>query len=310
VERLFTPVSERDETVARDHLVDLRSKPESGETECIRTLYVTQTIDLESYLTLLEREVRTVQGQSLKSRHSLLGLARRIQVMNGDEDNEAMLAIEYAIYRGVGPIDEGDDYLVHLEGTIMGHGDSGKSSTKIGTIQVILIKVGECINDKFPLHTMFDVQQETLDAGNAVYDLSADEYEYTPSVVRMFPDAMPFNDILLIKRMEIEPSFRGKKIGLAVLYQAIKDWSSGCSLVLIKPFPLQFEVSNLKKEMERDLGAEKAATKKLKNYYQTLGFESIPKTPFLAMCPVQRYPTFEELGLPKYITLTPETKPS
>ena len=96
--------------------------------------------------------------------------------------------------------------------------------------------------------------------------------------------------LLLIDRMEIDPQYRGKRIGLAAMYYTIQKFGHGCSLSVIKPFPLQFEArAKEKPQSNGDLKLamftrnEAAAVDKLRVYYGLMGFLPIPGTQHMAM---------------------------
>jgi GNAT superfamily N-acetyltransferase len=173
----------------------------------------------------------------------------------------------------------------------------------LGELGLYLIRVGNAVNDGISLRDVFDVRQETMDAGNAVYD--ARFRDYNAAIQKIFEDAYCSEDILLLHRLEIHPFARGQKLGLAVLIKAIEDWSSGCSLVLMKPFPLQFEVNarNSKNWESLALGdfpqKEKQAFQQLRSYYSQLGFEKIGKTEFYALCTHLKWTALDELELPE-----------
>jgi hypothetical protein len=139
------------------------------------------------------------------------------------------------------------------------------------------------------LYLLCDYEQDTLDCACAVYNL--DEDVLSSKVEELFDFILPCTlNILLIDRMEIEPAYRGRMIGLITLIKLIRRYQKGCSLVAIKPFPLQYtgEVKGQEEAFERD-------RQKLVRYYGKLGFRHIPDTDFWAISLACQLPT--EQGL-------------
>ena len=205
----------------------------------------------------------------------------------------------------------GGGYILKMEAVVMGHaeGSIGKNPVGmvLGNLKFYIIRVGNASNDRVHLHDVFDAFQETVDVGNAIYDASYSEF--TQAVRRLFPDANPWCDILILHYLTILPCARGQRLGLSVLERVMRDWSSGCSLVVMKPFPLQFE-SRAKKDRDWEHlalgkfpGTQREAFQRLRAYYELLGFERIGRSQFYARCPENVHPTAKTLGLPSFIVL-------
>lgn len=228
---------------------------------------------------------------------------------------ELSLSLSYTAQRSLWDADDLENYLLPITIRIIGTDQSQKldkgtpadQSFELGTLELQRIQVSKAINEGVPLFDVFDVRQETMDTGSILYDSSFKEF--CPMVERLFPDASPYEDILLIHRFEIHPFARGKNVGLATLHQAIRDWESGCSLVVLKSYPLQFEV-DAKKSPSWDalnLGVfsqiKAPATKRLSAYYQRLGFRRIGRTPYYAISPACKWLKLDPEILPKSIHL-------
>ncbi len=198
------------------------------------------------------------------------------------------------------------NYILSMVAQISGVADWGPnappdSEIVLGELHFYLIRVGNAVNDGARIFDVFDTFQETHDAGCAIYRPSF--REFLPAVQRRYDSAYPSNDIMLLHYLTIEPFARGQRLGLAVLERAIRDWSSGCALVLMKPFPLQFEAAENKKERNKRLGldgfsnSEGVAFRKLRSYYEQLGFERLSRSRYYALCPDEVHPTAKSLGL-------------
>jgi hypothetical protein len=177
---------------------------------------------------------------------------------------------------------------------------------KLGELKFYLIRLGQALNEGVPLEAVFDTFQETSDMGGAIFGSSYDEFH--PLVRERFEDAFPHDDILQLHLLAIEPFARGQRLGLAVLERTMRDWSNGCSLVVIKPHPLQF---NTKGKIAQDVPeshrhhctSKREAAKRLRRYYEQLGFARVGKSDFCALCPKVQQPTAEDLKLPDTIHL-------
>lgn len=203
---------------------------------------------------------------------------------------------------------DADDYIIPVETEIWGHADEPKDqpqnrALRLGNLNFYLIRVSNARNDRADLHTIFDSRQETSDVFDALYSTSCPEFR--PAVQRQFEDAYPGHDVLLLHHLTIRPFARGQRLGLAVLERVIRDWSSGCSLVAMKPFPLQFAMGAKQDEKtwrECDYGSfsqtEAEAILRLRTYYARLGFERIGRSVFYGLCPEYERPGVKELDLP------------
>lgn len=200
-----------------------------------------------------------------------------------------------------------EDFVLTVNGEIYGSPDPTADISKnlqdvlLGKLNFFVIQVGNAVNHHEELAYVCDAYHQTMEAGSAVFDLVNNGFH--PHVQEMFPDACDVDDILLLDHLTIHPLARGQRLGLAVLRQVIEDWSKGCSLVVIKPFPLQFEAEAQKSEKwtQLELGkfssSEKIAFGKLRNYYQRLGFSRIGRTEFYALPTYDPFPTAKQLHI-------------
>ena len=108
---------------------------------------------------------------------------------------------------------------------------------------------------------------------------------------------------MLIHRIGISPLIRGQQLGLSVLAKVIEDFSAGCSLVVTKPFPLQFERDIEASTEWNDLALasfsknEKESSKKLRNYYAKLGFKRLGRSDYFAALPEGVFSAVKKLNL-------------
>jgi len=163
-----------------------------------------------------------------------------------------------------------------------------QAGTDVGRAELFSARVQDGLEAGQPLFSLCDYAQATYDCGEAIFDFNLEEFR--PKICRLFNNIPPTLNFLLIHRMEIEPEYRGKGVGLVVLLKVIKKWGRGCALAVIKPFPLQYEdTEGREKELRRD-------RRKLINYYSKLGFVRIPGTEFYALSLGDRLPTVRSIS--------------
>lgn len=173
----------------------------------------------------------------------------------------------------------------------------------LGRVDVFLIKVSNALFQGEKLFDVFDLKQELLDAGSAIFDFCSNDF--LPSVTKAFPRdwIFPDQDIMLIHRIGISPLVRGQQLGLSVLARLIEDLSAGCSLVVIKPFPLQFEMGIEASTEWNDLALDsfsknkKESSKKLSKYYAKLGFKKLGLSDHFAALPETVFSAVKKLDL-------------
>jgi hypothetical protein len=117
-----------------------------------------------------------------------------------------------------------------------------------------------------------DFDQNTYNCGDAVYDMAGRANKFRPAVRRIF-NIEPWDslNVLLLSQIKIEPPCRGRGIALTVLSRMIKRWGKGCTLAVMKPYPLQYCGKDVEATPEF-----KNAYQNLVGYYAPLGFRKIP----------------------------------
>jgi GNAT superfamily N-acetyltransferase len=204
-----------------------------------------------------------------------------------------------------------EDFILTVVGKICGYAEDAKTKIHLGELKMYFIQSGNALNEGASLYDVFDTYQQTMDAGCVLFDSSLQDL--SPWIQRRFEEASPYDDILILDRLTIHPLARGQRLGLAVLYRAIHDWSGGCSLVVMKPYPLQYEAGSRDKENEAELKLEEFRTSKtesfrrLRGYYAQLGFERIARSNFYVLCVKHKHPSRESLSLPSCITISAES---
>lgn len=234
---------------------------------------------------------------------------------------EVSLSLHYTAQRSFADLGDTTDYVLPIAADIIGtvhpaddtDPTLGESTLRLGTLELLRIQVGNATDDGFPLWEVFDGRQETMDAGAVVYDDAFEEFR--PIIGRQFPEAMAHADILLVHRLVVFPFARGQDVGLAALHRAIRDWESGCALVVLKAYPLQFE-SDAKESpawaafgLENLPQDESSATKSLRTHYERLGFRRIGQTAYLGLSPAEQWLALDPDTLPTFVRIPESALP-
>ncbi len=212
-----------------------------------------------------------------------------------DELVDLALGLSYRAYTSSGGREDSRDYIIEMRADILGEIEQelGKPHMEVhlGILKFSLIRVGGAINDGFPQHELFDISQEICDLAGGLYGAGFEEFK--GPIARSFPDASPWEDILFFQSLELHPFARRQRVGLSALHRAAKDWESGCGLVVIQPYPLQYPNGERDDDTWRRLGMDestpdfKTSKQKLENYYQQLGFEKAGPSNYMFRCPTE-----------------------
>ena len=176
-----------------------------------------------------------------------------------------------------------------------------KEPEQVGHINARLIQTGRIVNDGASLFVVYDsFDQYFHDIYGELFDPENDEF--TETLQRQFKELGSDSSILLIDDVEVFPSYRGKKIGLAAVHRLIDVFGAWDCLVIIPIYPPQFHTysndSVWKKKMRADLFAkdEEAARAKLEQYWSILGFQRVWDSRYIcALCTNNKYPSLQEV---------------
>lgn len=184
-------------------------------------------------------------------------------------------------------LDYGEDLdLIHdIEGKILYEAEM-KKAVKVGKIRAQKLGLGEALERRISWFDLCDSQsQELHDAYVAVFDLKKG------NSIREDLELEMFGDILLIHEISIIPKHRGRDLGLVAMHQTLKSLGGGCSMAVIKPFPLQFSC----KVTEKNRKECDAAQEKLREHWGRVGFMRIEGTDYYYIDLACRIPTAEDL---------------
>lgn len=196
--------------------------------------------------------------------------------------------------------EEPSDCVIELDGEVRVANDDGKPEV-VGWISARVVQAGRAYNDSQSLFEVCDcIDQSLYDYASAVYDYDND------SIKDSISDGCGGTDILIVQSIQIVRAHRGKRLGLLAMRRTIDTFGCGCAVVVIKPFPLQFSVSeggtspvqleiDARMAMNSFTASKKTAFAKLRNYWRKLGFRRIGDTEYLALDLQRKQPSYEKL---------------
>jgi hypothetical protein len=168
------------------------------------------------------------------------------------------------------PTKNRDSYVIPVEGRVRELRDN--DAVQVGLLQAFLLRG----DDAPDIHEACDAISLSLaEVADILFD---EEGMMRDEVVGAFPGAIS-QRVLYLESLTLEERCRGRNLGLLVAARAIHVFGGGCSLVVVKPFPVQY--SNNVSDGNRP--AFEASRRKLQRYWSKLGLEPIEGTEHYAM---------------------------
>lgn len=175
-----------------------------------------------------------------------------------------------------------------------------------GEVDFKLIYLDVAQQEGFDIEELFDTYEYTYRHGQSFYDFNKGTFK--KPLLKTFPDLeFSSENICIIETIGVIPKFRGKGLGAKAFKDIIWNFSRGCDLFIIQPFPLQFEHpengSQLFPRLALDDLAkdERKATLSLSEYYQSWGFQKITGIKdLLFYCPLYQNDKFEAIDMDDY----------
>lgn len=198
---------------------------------------------------------------------------------------------------------EPNSFHKYIEGAIRLSSFEG-TKVRVGAFSIIVIDVEAAVNAKVGMFDVFDCDARTVD----YFDLYTGDMDFAPSVIEALGGEDRWTpNILILERLEMLPKYRGRGIGLRVLRWLQFHFSTGCGIVAMKPYPLQFEGGTPEENKDKpgfvkmgwgQFSADfEVSLNKLHQYYGRLGFNAVPGTPFMVADPMRPLPALEMLGV-------------
>lgn len=199
------------------------------------------------------------------------------------DDQDLDIKFRYQFCSSLGPL-EGERYIQEIFVDIVKTDDSGNDVQIIGKASIKIILVAQALEDNFDIFQIFDSDSYTMRVGSTIYDFENDDIKDELRRKLFGEDYMSNPNICIFERLTILPEYRG--LGIAAKF--IKDnfffFSTTCGLIVMQPFPLQFEAegtlakcSDFERQMKYDQMEkdENKARKSLINFYKKVGFISV-----------------------------------
>jgi len=193
------------------------------------------------------------------------------------------------------------DFLYETHGKILCLSENDKE-TLVGKFRLYYADIENASEEGFTAFEVLDSHSHSAEYCRSIYGLNGSEFNKKLLTLLNF-DVMG-NNLLIIDRLEILPKYRGKNLGLIITRRLIQRFSFGAGVVVIKPFPLQFEhepsIDNdqqwhRKMQFSGFSKSERLSLQKLYQYYSKLGFIRMPGVPFMFRSTVLQLPTIEDL---------------
>ena len=193
-------------------------------------------------------------------------------------------------------------FIHQLNGRVQIFFLGGTRKLDVGTFSVLVVDLETAINEgEEPFH-VFDSDSKTAPYYGPLYlQRSWSGADFRASVTRAVcgDESLWRPNLLILERLAVYPEHRGQGVGLLAIRGLIERFRMGIGLIVMKPFPLQFEsepTSPKDVETRRRLGLDgfrmgyKPALAKLRSYYATLGFRCIPRTSLMGLAPENYIP--------------------
>ncbi|HEX5411046.1 MAG TPA: hypothetical protein VFZ27_04220 [Terriglobia bacterium] len=186
---------------------------------------------------------------------------------------------------------EPDNLVPLFHGTIFEFGEEvGDEPVKIGEIEFHLLQRGRALNEGLSLFEAADCVDDDLgECYKAVFD-GKGETDWSKEVRDLYKGQIVGLDALFIRRIELEPNWRGKGVGAQVVRETISAFSSSCGVVVCKPFPIQYVgwMDEERKGSREKPGFETqrlADFAKVRRFWTRLGFARLGDSDFYAHAP-------------------------
>jgi len=187
-------------------------------------------------------------------------------------------------------LEDPSDYVTILDGLIYysPENNEGKEHEEIiGAIRMLFIDANSAVENELSLFDVYDCSAETLEFFESF--INYDDEEFTKELTNFLDSELVLrgNNVLIIDRIGIRQEYRGHNLGLIVLRNLIQRFSTGVSVVAIKPAPFEFSSKHIKQNYIdwqcADINKGSTEPIKLGEYYQKLGFAKINNSAYMVL---------------------------
>lgn len=203
----------------------------------------------------------------------------------------------------------GDDdpsrFIHHYEGDIAISLEDDSRRVRIGTFAAMVVDIESAIIEGVPPFDVFDSESKTAPYYPSLFrKQSWSGADFRKSVLQsIYGEDEPWRpNLLILDRVAVYPEHRGRGAGLLAIRGMIERFRMGVGLVVMTPFPLQFEtesntpegrVERSRLRLDQFSGGYDKALAKLRAHYATLGFRSIPRTRLMGMAAERKLPSLD-----------------
>lgn len=184
--------------------------------------------------------------------------------------------------------DYNSNFITEFEGSITLMSKENEE-VEAGTITVSLIDTEKAYKFGHSISSLIEEEAQLHGINEALFTT----YGSYRKRVRKIVGNITNRNVLLIKRIEILPEFRGSNFGLLAMFNAIARLGKDCGLIAINAFPFQFDYGEEGQICVNDkqsyIGLEtdyKKACKKLKAHYAKLGFNDTGYDNYMVRRPI------------------------
>ena len=168
---------------------------------------------------------------------------------------------------------------------------------KIGTALSYYFDVANTINSKESVFDLFDIEGSFPEYYHLLYKNGF----FKDKISKQMGDIVD-NNLFLIQKIEINPKFRGNNYGLAAAIRIMQQFAHGVGLVVLKPFPLQFEngkhdILSEKQKYKSFSNEEKVAFSKITKYWEKIGFQRISNSKIWGLNPLYKLKRVSEVDI-------------
>ncbi|GBG14386.1 uncharacterized protein NMK_1985 [Novimethylophilus kurashikiensis] len=165
--------------------------------------------------------------------------------------------------------------------------DETEDFVDVGVLDYFVIDTALAHDNRVWLGDALDAHSDTL------ADLFGTIYDEQTELKQVLMDAVGddlltgFGGILYLNRVELQPAYRGRDIGLQAIYTLLKNKALGCELALLQAAPIQDGKAAPVSDAER-----KKISTKLRRHYKRLNFVSIGRTGYMGASLNYHLPAF------------------
>lgn len=226
-----------------------------------------------------------------------------------DNDSWQYLALRIPAEEYAGQLDDPSSYIHEVKGSIVVHCEPGGETPVIGEFACTLVDADSARTHGISPYQLYDTHQATWN----LYEALLGDEGPNDRLLKALRYEWPFGslNLLSLDRLTVLPQARGRKVGLMALVMVMQRFLRFADVVVLKPFPLQFEGSMaddeaLQYELARFSCTKDYGTRRLARYYAELGFKKVVGTDYMARLADRPLPDLGPIWLPRVQPVLPQ----